>query len=192
MKKSGLPYVEVEGEAAFYGPKVDFQIKSVIGREESASTNQLDFLATERFNLDYTDKNGKKKPVYVIHRSPLGSHERFVAFLIEHFAGAFPVWLSPVQVWVLPISDSFKKYGEEIIKKLKENNLRAELRDEAESLGKKIRNGEIQKIPYLLIVGEKEKKASSVSVRYRGKGDTGIMKVSKFIEKISEEIADKK
>ena len=192
MKKSGLPYTEVTGEAAFYGPKVDFQIKSVIGREESASTNQLDFLATERFNLDYTDKNGNKKPIYVIHRSPLGSHERFIAFLIEHFAGAFPVWLSPAQVWVLPISDSFKKYGEEIIKKLKENNLRAELRDEAESLGKKIRNGQIQKIPYLLIVGEKEKKASSVSVRHREKGDVGTMKVNKFIEKVLKEIADKK
>ena len=192
MKKSGLPYVEVEGEAAFYGPKVDFQIKSVVGREESASTNQLDFLATERFDLYYTDKNGKKKPVYVIHRSPLGSHERFVAFLIEHYAGAFPVWLSPIQVLVIPVSDKFNAYGRGVLKKLTDLKIRAELQDESESLGKKIRNGEMQKIPYLLIVGEKEQKTNKVSVRDRKKGDIGAVKLNYFIEKVLKEIETKK
>ena len=191
MKKSGLPYVEAEGEAAFYGPKVDFQIKSVIGREESASTNQLDFLATEKFNLNYTDKNGKRKPIYVIHRSPLGSHERFIAFLIEHYAGAFPLWLSPTQVWIVPVSDRFNAYSKKIEKVLQEKGLRVELQDESESLGKKIRNGELQKIPYLLIVGEKEKKAGNVSVRDRKKGDVGVMKLGKFTKKVLEEIEKK-
>src|SRR3989344_8523094 len=114
MKLSGLPYVEVTGEAAFYGPKVDFQIKSAIGREESASTNQLDFLATERFNLTYKDTDGKDKPLYVIHRAPLGSHERFIAFLIEHYAGVFPLWLSPIQAQIIAVSDKFQSYAQKI------------------------------------------------------------------------------
>src|SRR3989344_1446455 len=111
MKRSGLPFVEVEDEAAFYGPKIDFQIKSVIGREETASTNQLDFIATQRFGLTYRDASGKEKPVYVIHRAPLGSHERFIAFLIEHYAGAFPFWLAPEQIRIVPISDKFVGYA---------------------------------------------------------------------------------
>lgn len=181
MKKSGLPFVEAEGEAAFYGPKVDFQIKSAIGREESASTNQLDFLATSRFNLTYTDTDGKQKPLYVIHRAPLGSHERFVAFLIEHYAGAFPVWLAPVQVIVLPVGEKFLAYGEGVLKELKEKNIRADLDASSETLGKKIRNAEMQKIPYLLIVGEREQSARTVAVRKRGAGDQGQKPLEEFI-----------
>src|SRR3990167_2635018 len=117
MQNSKLPFVEAEGEAAFYGPKVDFQIKSIVGREETASTNQLDFLAAQRFGLTYIDADGKEKPVYVIHRAPLGSHERFVAFLIEHYAGEFPFWLSPVQITILPINETVAEYCRSIAEK---------------------------------------------------------------------------
>ena len=190
MKRSGFPFEFAEGEAAFYGPKVDFQIKSVVGREESASTNQLDFIAAKRFNLTYKDKDGKDKPVYVIHRAPLGSHERFIAFLIEHYAGAFPLWLSPEQIWVLPISDKLNAYAQSVHAKL--SQFRVKLKDENETLGKKIRQGEMQKIPYLLIVGDKEISTNAVSVRERGGGDLGQMPVDKFVEKIKEDIKNKK
>src|SRR3989344_3369664 len=127
MQSSKLPFVEAEGEAAFYGPKVDFQIKSIVGREETASTNQLDFLAAQRFNLNYRDKDGKDKPVYVIHRAPLGSHERFIAFLIEHFSGAFPLWLAPVQVKILTINDKVLDYAMNVKKQLTSKDIRVEL-----------------------------------------------------------------
>ena len=192
MQSSKLPFVEAEGEAAFYGPKVDFQIKSIVGREETASTNQLDFLAAQRFNLNYRDKDGKDKPVYVIHRAPLGSHERFIAFLIEHFAGAFPLWLAPVQAWILPIGKAHKKYAARIAKELLAVDIRAELKDQNETVGKKIREGENQKIPYLLIVGDKEMKNESVAVRKRAKGDLGAVKFKKFLARIKEEIVKKK
>ena len=192
MQSSKLPFVEAEGEAAFYGPKVDFQIKSIVGREETASTNQLDFLAAQRFNLNYRDKDGEDKPVYVIHRAPLGSHERFIAFLIEHFAGAFPLWLAPVQAWILPIGKAHKKYGARIAKELLAVDIRAELKDQNETVGKKIREGESQKIPYLLIVGDKEMKNESVAVRKRAKGDLGAVKFKKFLARIKEEIVKKK
>ena len=192
MKRSKLPYVEAEGEAAFYGPKVDFQIKSVVGREEAASTNQLDFLATERFGLTYIDADGKEKPVYVIHRAPLGSHERFVAFLIEHYAGAFPLWLAPVQVAVLPIGKSHKAYARQVKKALEQENIRTVLRDDNETIGKKIRECELQKIPYLLIVGDKEKSKKTVSVRMQGRGDAGAMKLGKFLKKTAQKIEKKK
>lgn len=190
MKRSQLPFEEVEDEAAFYGPKVDFQIKSVIGREETASTNQLDFIATQRFNLTYRDKSGKNKPVYVIHRSPLGSHERFVGFLIEHYGGAFPLWLSPEQIWILPISDKFNSLAEDTKNALMKHNpaFRINVQDENETLGKKIRQGETFKIPYLLIVGEKEQKQDTISVRKRGKGDLGSMDLNNFAKKINSEL----
>lgn len=182
MKKSGLPYEEAEGEAAFYGPKVDFQIKSVIGREETASTNQLDFLAAERFHLVYIDKDGKEKPVYVIHRAPLGSHERFIAFLIEHYAGAFPLWLHPVQVAVLSINDTIQPYAAQIVEELRKKEYRVTLDDRQETIGKKIREAELQKIPYILIIGGKEVSTNTVAVRERGKGDLGQMPIDTFLE----------
>jgi len=187
MKKSGLPFVEVEGEAAFYGPKVDFQIKSVIGREETASTNQLDFLAAERFNLVYKDSDGKEKPVYVIHRAPLGSHERFIAFLIEHYAGAFPLWLSPVQVKILPIGENQNDYAQAVHKTLIDAGIRAELDTSDATLGKKIRNGKTEKVPYLLVLGAKEVEEKTVTVEHRN-GNLGAMNIEDLIAKLQEEI----
>lgn len=192
MKRSKLPYVEAAGEAAFYGPKVDFQIRSVIGREESASTNQLDFLAAQRFNLTYRDKDGADKPVYVIHRAPLGSHERFVAFLIEHYAGAFPVWLAPVQVSVIPITDKHAAYARKTTAALKAAGIRVELQDQNETVGKKIREAETQKIPYMLIVGDKEVGAKTVAVRDRAKGDRGQKKLDAFIKEVGAAIEKRK
>ncbi|OHA63867.1 MAG: threonine--tRNA ligase [Candidatus Wildermuthbacteria bacterium RIFCSPHIGHO2_01_FULL_48_25] len=189
MKKSGMPFEVAEGEAAFYGPKVDFQIKSAIGREESASTNQLDFIASKRFNLTYKDKDGKDKPVYVIHRAPLGSHERFIAFLIEHYAGSFPLWLSPEQVWIIPVSEKAHDYAKQVKEALK--NARVILKDENETMGKKIRQGELLRIPYLLIVGEKEAAANTVSVRERGKGDIGQMQLPEFQKKVGTELEER-
>ncbi len=168
IKRSGVPFKEAVGEATFYGPKADFQIKSVVGREETASTNQVDFIMPARFGLKYIGKDGKEHPVVVIHRAPLGSHERFIGFLIEHFAGALPLWLSPVQAAILPVSDKFNSYAGKVLKTLKENGIRAETDDNNESLGKKIRNAELQKIPYVLVVGEKEEKNETVNVRQRG------------------------
>lgn len=188
MKRSKLPFVESEGEAAFYGPKVDFQIRSVIGREESASTNQLDFLATERFGLTYRDKDGKEKPVYVIHRAPLGSHERFIAFLIEHYAGAFPLWLSPVQAAVVPVGATHRAYARSVVKALATERLRVALRDDNQTVGKRIREAEVQKIPYVLVVGDKEKAKKTVAVRKRGGNDLGAVKLQKFLEGASKEI----
>jgi len=191
MKKSKLPYEEVGGEAAFYGPKVDFQIKSVIGREETASTNQLDFLASKRFKLTYKDKDGKDKPVYVIHRAPLGSHERFIAFLIEHFAGAFPLWLSPVQIEIINVGANQKKYAEEISKILKLEEFRVRLGNENLTVGKKIREAEMNKIPYIIVVGETEQKNRTVNIRHYRRGQGGEITIDKLIEKIHSEINSK-
>lgn len=192
LKKNKVSYKIAEGEAAFYGPKMDFIINDSLDREWQIGTIQLDFNMPGRFDLEYIDKDGSKKTPIMIHSAFLGSIERFMGIIIEHFAGAFPVWLSPVQAWVVPVSKKFNSYGTKIEKTLKENDVRVELHDENESLGKKIRNGEVQKIPYLLIVGEKEKKSNSVSVRDREKGDAGIVKIDKFIEKILDEIEKKK
>ncbi|MDP4010276.1 MAG: threonine--tRNA ligase, partial [Candidatus Spechtbacteria bacterium] len=191
LKERKADYIEAKGEAAFYGPKIDVQMKNVNGKEDTMFTVQYDFVGPERFKLDYTDKDGKEKRAVVVHRSSIGAIERSMAFLIEYYGGAFPAWLSPVQAWVLPISDKFNAYGEKIAGQLKEAGVRVELRDEAESLGKKIRNGELQKIPYILVLGEKEKSAGTISVRSR-KGDMGAMKPAKFLEKITKEIRDKK
>jgi threonyl-tRNA synthetase len=190
MKRSKLPFTEAVGEAAFYGPKVDFQIKSIVGKEETASTNQLDFLATERFGLTYKDKDGTDKPVYVIHRAPLGSHERFIGFLIEHYSGAFPLWLSPVQITILAISSKHVKAAKDAMKALKEllSELRITIDDRDESIGKKIRETEMQKIPYMLIIGDKEKASGKVSVRGRGQKDYGTLALKKFAALIEDEI----
>lgn len=182
MQKSGMPFEEAEGEAAFYGPKVDFQIKSAIGREETASTNQLDFLATKRFNLTYADSDGKQKPLYVIHRAPLGSHERFIAFLIEHYAGAFPFWLAPVQVALIPVSEKQNDYATKVLEALKSKNIRTEISRAEETLGKRIWEGELQKIPYILIVGAKEESHQTINIRSRDKEDMGEMSVEEFLD----------
>ena len=186
MAESGLPFVEAKGEAAFYGPKVDFIIKSAIGTEYAISTNQLDFLATERFGLTYIGEDGAEHPVYVIHRAPLGSHERFIAFLTEHYAAKFPVWLAPVQVIVLPISDKSTDYGRAVYERVREMQVvngtagvRVEFDDSSERMQKKIRSATIRQIPLMLVVGENEERAGTVSLRTRdgtdlGQIDTGV------------------
>ena len=188
IKKSGVPFQEAVGEASFYGPKADFQIKSAVGREETASTNQIDFIMPARFGLKYTGPDGKEHPVAVIHRAPLGSHERFIGFLIEHYAGAFPVWLAPVQVVIIPVSEKFNTYGDSVREKLEGENIRVETSDANETLGKRIREGEMQKIPCLLVVGEKEQQNKTVSLRRRGNKEVKEMGIEMFLSGIAEEI----
>ncbi len=196
MDESGLPYVAVEGEAAFYGPKIDFMIRSVVGTEYAISTNQLDFLATERFGLVYTGEDNHDHPVYVIHRAPLGSHERFVAFLLEHYAGAFPTWLAPVQAVVIPIADRHNDYAQSVMQQLFNapvvqtagEGIRVTHDDNRESMQKKIRNAQLRKVPYQLIVGDKEAENGEISVRKRGGVDLGSMKIEAFIERINGEV----
>ena len=188
----GLEAKRMEGEAALYGPKLDFMFKDAIGKEIQIPTVQIDFATPKRFGLTYIDKDGKEKPPVMVHRAVLGSYERFLALIIEYFAGAFPVWLSPVQVYVAPISEKHIKYAKDIYKELISSGLRAELKDENETISKKIRQGETQKIPYILIVGDAEIKNKSVNVRKRGKENVGEMKLDKFVETIRKDIDSKK
>ncbi len=192
LKKSKKTYTILKGDGAFYGPKIDILMKDSLGRDWQMGTIQLDFQIPKRFNLFFTDKDGKAKIPIVIHRVIYGSLERFIGILIEHFAGAFPLWLSPVQVEIINVGDSHIKYAENVYKELINNNIRVELSDNNLTVSKRIREGELQKIPYLLIVGDKEVKSKSVAVRQRGKGDMGMMKLSKFIEKVKIEINKKK
>jgi len=181
LKKLNLKYeTDIEG-GVFYGPKIDIKIKDSLNREWQCTTIQFDFNLPERFKMQYVNEKGKKEEPFMIHRALLGSLERFFGVLIEHYGGAFPFWLAPVQIQVIPISLKQNKYAEEIAKKLK--GFRVKINSDDNTLGKKIREGEIQKIPYLLIIGEKEKKNKTVRVRKREKGDIGEMKLEKFVEK---------
>ena len=191
IAKSGIRLKEDIGGAAFYGPKIDFNIKSSTGREFGASTNQLDLYMPMRFKLLYTDQDGKEKYCVVIHRAPLGSHERFIGFLIEHYGGAFPVWLSPVQVKVLPITERNLEYAQKVTKEIEQQEIRVELDDRNETLQAKIRDAQIEKIPYMLVVGDKEEKARKVSVRLRTSKDLGAWTINKFIERAKDKIAKK-
>jgi threonyl-tRNA synthetase len=177
-----IDYYKAIGEAAIYGPKMDLISKDSIGREWQISTIQLDFIMPERFGLKYNDSDGKEKTPVMIHRAIVGSPERFFGILIEHYAGAFPFWLAPVQIRIIPISDKHNEYAEKIKKQLAD--FRIEIDAENETMGKKIRNGELEKIPYLLVVGDKEIAANSVAVRERGKKEIEVMELNKFIEKI--------
>lgn len=189
--ESNIPFVEVKGEGAFYGPKIDVQIWSTIGREFTLATNQVDFAQGRRFKLEFTTPdNGTDVPL-IIHRAPLGTHERFIGFLLEHYAGKFPVWLCPVQVKILPISDKFLPYAQEVQKKLNRAGIRAETDDRNDKIGKKIRDTELHKIPYMLVVGEKEMNENKVAVRRQGKGDMGVKSIEQFIEGILKEIEDR-
>ena len=182
-----------EGEAAFYGPKIDFMAIDALGREWQLATPQLDFVQPKRFGLTYTDNEGKDQTPVMIHFALMGSLERFLSVYIEHTAGAFPLWLSPVQVSIIPIStEKHLDYANEVAKKLLASGIRLEVMAENESMGKKIREAEMQKIPYLLIMGDKEIQAGAVGVRERGKGDLGAMPIDEFIEKIQKEIQEKK
>jgi threonyl-tRNA synthetase len=194
MKESGYPYVKAEGEAAFYGPKVDFMIKSVIGTEYAISTNQLDFLATDTFDLKYIGEDGAEHPLYVIHRAPLGTHERFTAFLIEHYAGAFPVWLAPIQARVIPITEKVTDYARTVVDKLFRvpvvngtAGLRIDIDLASERMQKKIREAQLKKIPYMLVVGEREAAEGKVAVRLRSGKDLGAMPLDAFIARIRKE-----
>ncbi|MFH1509560.1 MAG: threonine--tRNA ligase [Candidatus Nealsonbacteria bacterium] len=192
LTKNKLEYEVDQGGGVFYGPKIDIKIKDSLNREWQCTTIQVDFNLTKRFDVNYIDKSGKKEKCYMIHRALLGSFERFIGVLIEHFAGDFPLWLSPVQYWILPISDKHEKYAKEVLETVIKSGQRAELKNENETLGKKIRNGEMQKIPYLLIVGDKEIKTKTVSVREREKGDLGAMKIKKLLDKTKELIEKNK
>ncbi|MBS1610483.1 MAG: threonine--tRNA ligase [Bacteroidetes bacterium] len=189
---SKIPYVEVKDEAAFYGPKIDVQIYSVIGREFTLATNQVDFSQGLSFKLHYTTADNNTETPLIIHRAPLGTHERFIGFLLEHYAGKFPTWLAPVQVKVLPISDKFLDYAKTVQNKLKKADIRAEVDDRNEKIGKKIRETELQKVPYMLVVGEKEMNEEKVAIRRQGKGDTGTKSVDEFIAEISLEIKERR
>ena len=191
LKETKAPYYEAENEAAFYGPKIDIQVKKISGKEETAFTVQYDFVMPKRFDLTFINEGGQEEEPIVIHRSSIGAFERTMAFLIEKYKGSFPVWLSPTQVWVIPVSQKHFAYSDKIAKTLLDSNLRVEAKNEDETLSKKIRAGELQKIPYLLIVGDRELKAKTVSVRQRKKGDLGAMKLDGFIVKIKQEIEQK-
>ena len=188
LTELGLDFYEAEGEAAFYGPKLDVQLKSAIGHDVTVSTCQLDFLLPQRFELEYIGEDGKAHRPVVIHRAILGTLDRFMAFLIEETKGAFPTWLAPVQVKVLPISDKHLEYANKVKEALQDKEVRVEVDDRAEKIGYKIREAQLQKVPYMLIVGDKEQEAGEVGVRNRKDGDVGAMKLEDFVEKIDEEI----
>lgn len=192
LKQKGLKYRRAEGEAVFYGPKIDIKLIDALGRGWQGLTIQVDFNLPEKFDLNYIDERGRKERVVMIHHAVLGSIERFIGNLLEHYAGALPLWLSPIQIWIIPIGSEHRKYANFVNEQLTTNNLRTQLRDERETVSKKIRGGEIQKIPYLLVVGDKEMKSKSVRVRERGKGDVGEMKLNKFFKKVILEIEKKK
>jgi len=192
LKNLKLKYQIDPGGGVFYGPKIDIKVKDSLEREWQCTTIQVDFKLPERFNITFINKKGKKEKSYMLHRALLGSFERFIGVLIEHYAGAFPLWLAPVQIWVIPVGSSHRNYANFVNLQLTTNNLRTEVKDKNETVSKKIREGEIQKIPYLLVVGDKEIKTKSVRAREREKGDVGMIKLNKFLEKIKMKIENKK
>ncbi len=191
LTENKIDYVVGVGEAAIYGPKMDLISKDSLGRDWQLGTIQLDFIMPSRFDLTYTDSDGTPKTPVMIHRAIVGSPERFFGILIEHYAGNFPLWLSPVQIALLPITDKHHEYAQKIAEILLAQNFRLQVMNENETLGKKIREAEMQKVPYLLIVGDKEIASQSVGVRQRGKGDLGAMAINAFIEKANHEIKEK-
>lgn len=189
---TGTPFIEVQDEAAFYGPKIDVQIWSTIGREFTLATNQVDFNSGLKFKLSYTNSSNESEVPLIIHRAPLGTHERFIGFLLEHYAGRFPLWLSPLQVKVLPISDKFLPYAKQVEQALLESGIRVEIDDRNEKIGKKIRDAELSRTPFMLVVGEKEMQENSVSVRRQGLGDQGMQSFDTFKNQIRDEIQSRK
>ena len=186
----GVNFVEVEDEAAFYGPKIDIQIYSAIGREFTLATNQVDFAQAERFDLWFTnEKNEKERPI-IIHRAPLSTHERFIGFLLEHYAGNLPLWLTPKQLAVLPISEKYEAYAQEVFSLLQAEGLTGYCDMRNEKIGKKIREAEIKKIPYMLVVGEQEMNERAVSARRHGGEDLGKLGIADFVKHVREQMAD--
>lgn len=192
LVETGTPFVEVQDEAAFYGPKIDVQIWSAIGREFTLATNQVDFNSGIKFKLSYTNRDNQSEVPLIIHRAPLGTHERFIGFLLEHYAGKFPLWIAPLQVKILPISDKYLEYAQSLQGQLSHAGIRCEIDDRNEKIGKKIRDTELMKVPYMLVVGEKEMQEKMVSVRRQGKGDLGTQSVAVFIQSAAEEIQVRK
>ncbi|MGI9192018.1 MAG: threonine--tRNA ligase [Chitinophagaceae bacterium] len=190
--ESGIPFVEVQDEAAFYGPKIDVQIWSAIGREFTLATNQVDFAQGKRFNLSFAGQDNKPEIPLIIHRAPLGTHERFIGFLLEHYAGKFPLWISPLQVKILAISDKFMDYAQWVLKECKKAGIRAEIDDRNEKIGKKIRDAELAKVPYMFIIGEKEMNEQSVSLRLQSQGDQGMKLVSDLVAEMKEAIYERR
>ena len=188
---TNTPFVEVQNEAAFYGPKIDVQIWSAIGKEFTLATNQVDFAQGQSFNLSFTNKDNHPEVPLIIHRAPLGTHERFIGFLLEHYAGKFPTWLAPLQVKILPISDKFIDYANTILQTLKKADIRAEIDDRSEKIGKKIRDTEVARVPYMLVIGEKEMNEGKVAVRRQGKGDLGAKLIEEFVLDITAEIKNR-
>jgi len=191
LKRNKIDYFDGPGEAAFYAPKMDLMATDALGREWQLSTVQIDFFAPERFSLSYVDKNGKLTRPVMLHRAIIGSSERFMMVILEHFAGALPLWLSPVQAAILPVGDKFGKYAEKVFESMKKAGVRAELRVAEETLGKRIRAAEMEKTPYILVVGEREEKSGTVNVRHYRRGQEGEIGLESLIEKISEEIRSK-
>jgi threonyl-tRNA synthetase len=192
LQETHAPFYEAAGEAAFYGPKIDVQVKKISGKEETAFTVQYDFVMPQRFDLTYIDKDGQEKRPVVIHRSSIGAFERTMAFLIEKYNGAFPTWLSPVQVQLMPISEKQSEYAAHVLEELKRHNIRVELDDRNESLNSRIRDAQMQKVPYIVVVGDKEAQGQSVSVRQRNNKDSSVLPLSEFISSLTAEIASRK
>jgi threonyl-tRNA synthetase len=190
--ESNIPFVEVQDEGAFYGPKIDVQIWSTIGREFTLATNQVDFAQGRRFKLSYTNASNESEVPLIIHRAPLGTHERFIGFLLEHYAGKFPVWINPRQVKILPISDKYSDYAKSVSVRLRKAGIRAEIDDRSEKIGKKIREAELQRASYMMVVGEKEMENNEVSLRRQGRGDLGSMPLEEAINRLIKEISDRK
>ena len=192
LEEKGIEYTVNEGDGAFYGPKIDYHLEDAIGRTWQCGTIQLDFQMPERFDLTYVDRDNERKRPVMIHRTILGSIERFLGILIEHYAGKFPIWLAPIQVTILPISDKFNDYGYEIKEKLEKAGIRASIDDRAEKVGYKIREARLKRIPYMLIIGEREVEAKLVAVNQRDEGDIGQFELEEFKERVLDEIANKK
>jgi len=191
LVRTNTPFIEVPDEAAFYGPKIDVQIWSTIGREFTLATNQVDFSQGKSFKLEFTNKDNHAETPLIIHRAPLGTHERFIGFLLEHYAGKFPVWLAPLQVKILPITDKCLDYAQNLSVLLKNADIRVEVDDRNEKIGKKIRDTELARVPYMLVVGEKEMNDNKVAVRRQGKGDLGAKGIEEFIAEIRKEIVER-
>ena len=192
LKEFGVKYEKSEGEATFYGPKIDVQTKNVLGKEDTIATVQVDFYSSKKFDLNFINEKGEKEHPVIIHRAIMGSFERFFAFLTEKTGGNFPVWLSPIQAIIIPVGEKFNDYGKKVLAELKSAGIRAEIDASAETLGKRIRAGKTRKIPYLLVIGEKEEKAGTVAVNFRDKQEQETMAIEQFTGLIKKEIAEKK
>lgn len=191
LNKRGSDFIEAKGEAAFYGPKIDIQMKDARGKENTAFTVQYDFCMPDRFNLAYIDSDGTEKRPVVVHRSSIGAIERVMAFLIEHYAGAFPLWLAPVQVKLLPISDTHMTYAQEIKSALEQSGIRVELDLSHESLGKKVRHAKMEKVPYFVVLGDQEVADKTLGVEHRETGKVGTLTIENFLTRLQQEITDK-